>query len=135
MNNIDWQYLRRAIIILLLTSVIAVTMSIAGDRYQAAQLKKYESSVSTLRATHRRYRNLVSDIDILEQYRALYNDYKSTGLVGEERRLSWIESLETTNKVIRLPRLTYKLNPQGEFERPGLPAKQGVILKSAAMGI
>jgi hypothetical protein len=76
---------------------------------------------------------MVNDIDLLEQYRNLYSGYKSSGLVGEERRLSWIESLENTNKVLRLPTLSYSLMPQEKFIRPGLKVKSGVELSGSAM--
>jgi len=133
MIKIDLRYMARAMIIFVLTLVIAVAMSVAGDRYQAAQQEKYDQSLSALRFTHKLYNNLVKDIDLLEQYRTLFNGYKSSGLVGGERRLSWIESLEATNKVIKLPNLRYRLLPQEKFERPGLIVKRGVEVNSAAM--
>jgi hypothetical protein len=123
----------RAMIIFVLALIVAVAMGIAGDRYQTAQLEKYDRSLSELRFTHKLYNNLVKDIDLIEQYRTLFNGYKSSGLVGEERRLSWIESLKATNKVIKLPNFTYRLLPQEKFERPGLRVKRGVEVNSAAM--
>ncbi len=133
MIKIDWRYMARAMIIFVLTLVTAVMMGVAGDRYQAAQQEKYNQSLSALRFTHKLYNDLVKDIDLLEQYRTLFNGYKSSGLVGKERRLSWIESLEATNKVIKLPNLSYRLLPREEFERPGLKVKRGVEVNSAAM--
>ena len=123
----------RAMIILVLTLIVAVMISVAGDQYQAAQQEKYAQSLSRLRSTHRLYNNLVKDIDLIEQYRTLFNGYQSSGLVGKERRLSWIESLKATNKVIKLPNFTYRLLPQEKFERPGLQIKRGVEVNSAAM--
>jgi len=105
----------------------------AGFQYESAQNENYDKAVETLRITHTRYINLVKDIDLLEQYRNLYGGYKSSGLVGEERRLSWIESLENTNKVLKLPKLTYSLLPQEEFTRPGLKVKSGVELSGSPM--
>ena len=78
---------------------------------------------------------LVNDIDLLDQYRSLYSEYKSSGLVGEERRLSWIESLESTNQVLRLPTLGYSLNPQETFLRPGFLLKRGVSVMSSPMDL
>ena len=108
-------------------------MAVVGYQYESAQIKKYDKAVETLRTTHARYINMVKDIDLLEQYRNLYTGYKSSGLVGEERRLSWIESLENTNKVLKLPTLSYSLLPQEKFIRPGLKVKSGVELSGSAM--
>ncbi len=133
MNKIDWRYMRQPLIIFVLSVMVAVSMGVFGFQYESSQIERYDKAVGTLSATHTRYIDLVNDIDLLEQYRNLYSGYKSSGLVGEERRLSWIESLENTNKVLKLPTLTYNLLPQEKFTRPGLKVKSGVELNGSAM--
>ncbi len=133
MKNIDWFYLRRPLIIFGAAILIAALLAVAGYQFERARHNEYEKAVSTLRSTHQLYRNIVNDIDLLDQYRNLYNDYKSSGLVGEERRLSWIESLESTNEVLRLPTLTYSLQPQQDFARPKFRVKRGVEVQSSPM--
>jgi len=133
MNKIDWRYLRQPFIIFVFSTAMAVLMGMAGFQYESVQVEKYDKAVETLGTTHTRYVNMVNDIDLLEQYRNLYSGYKSSGLIGEERRLSWIESLENTNKVLKLPTLTYRLLPQEKFTRPGLKVKSGVELNGSAM--
>ncbi|MCP4391663.1 MAG: hypothetical protein GY802_25440 [Gammaproteobacteria bacterium] len=135
MNNIDWVYLKRPIIVLLASILIFVLLILGGYQYEKMQNEEYQKAVSTLRSTHKIYNNMVNDIDLLDQYRTLYSDYKSSGLVGKERRLSWIESLESTNGVLRLPTLTYDLNPQEKFLRPGFKAKRGVVVNSSPMDL
>ena len=133
MSNIDWFFLKRPLITLLISILIFAALVLAGYQYEKLQGEKYQEALSTLRTTHKIYSNMVNDIDLLDQYRNLYNDYKASGLVGKERRLSWIESLESTNEVLRLPTLTYQLNPQEEFKRPGFKAKRGVDVNSSPM--
>ena len=133
MNRIDWHYLQLPLIMIALSMILAVAVAFIGQQYEAVQIKKYESAVSTLRTTHKRYTDMVNDIALLDQYRNLYSGYKSSGLVGEERRLSWIESLETTNQVLKLPVLTYNLLPQEKFIRPGLKVNIDVEMNSSPM--
>jgi hypothetical protein len=133
MNNIDWRYLRQPLIMFVLSILIATSMGVIGWQFEAAQEKKYEAAVEKLRTTHKLYTNIVNDIDLLEQYRKLYSGYKSSGLIGDERRLSWIESLENTNGVLKLPRLTYNLLPREKFVRPGLKIKSGIVVNSSPM--
>ncbi len=135
MNSIDWFYLKQPIIVLLASILIFVLLILGGYQYEKMQNEEYQKAVSTLRSTHKIYNNMVNDIDLLDQYRSLYSDYKSSGLVGKERRLSWIESLESTNGVLRLPILTYDLNPQEKFLRPGFKAKRGVAVNSSPMDL
>ena len=135
MNNIDWFYLKRPIIMLLVSILVFVLLVLAGYQYEKIQNEEYEKAVATLRTTHQIYSNMVNDIDLLDQYRNLYSEYKSSGLIGKERRLSWIESLESTNGVLRLPVLTYSLNPQEKFLRPGFKVKRGVEVNSSPMDL
>ncbi len=133
MSRIDWFYLRRPLLMLFVAIVIAAVVVFAGYHYESKQRDDYQAALSTLHSTHQLYTNIINDIDLLDQYRNLYSDYKSTGLVGEERRLSWIESLESTNEVLRLPTLSYNLNPQEEFKRPDFKLKRGVSVMSSPM--
>ena len=135
MNKIDWFYLRRPLITLGAGFLIALMLILAGYQYEKTKGEEYQKALSTLRSTHGRYFNIVKDIDLLDQYRKLYSDYRSSGLVGKERRLSWIESLESTNEVLRLPTLTYSLLPQEAFERPGFKVKRGVVVQSSPMDL
>ena len=133
MNRIDWLYLRLPLIMLGISIVAGTVVAVVGQQYQMAQIKKYQSAVSALKTTHKRYADMVSDIELLDQYRNIYSGYKSSGLVGEERRLSWIESLDTTNQVLKLPTLSYNLLPQEKFIRPGLKVSSDVKMNSSPM--
>lgn len=117
----------------IVASLIAVALVVSSQQYEKTQYDKFQQALSTLRSTHKLYRNMVNDIDLLDQYRNLYSGYKASGLVGKERRLSWIESLESTNEVLRLPTLTYSLHPQEDFKRPGFKLKRGINVKSSPM--
>ncbi len=135
MINIDWYYLRKPLILLGMAILIAALLIVIGFEYEKVQEEGYQKSLSTLRSTHRLYRNIVNDIDLLEQYRNLYNGYRKSGLVGKERRLSWVESLETTNQVLRLPKLVYHLEPQEDFERPKFNQRKDVSVMSSSMDL
>lgn len=135
MDKIDWFYLRRPIIVFGVMMLLSLVLGILGSQYEQAKKDEYQQALSTLASTHRLYSNIVNDIDLLDQYRKLYNDYRSTGLVGKERRLSWVESLESTNDILRLPTLTYHLLPQENFERPGFKIQRDVTVQSSPMDL
>jgi hypothetical protein len=135
MSNIDWLYLKRPFIIFLLALFVSTALVVVGYQFEKVQREAYQKSLSTLRTTHKIYSNIINDIDLLDQYRTLYRGFKASGLVGAERRLSWIESLESTNSVLRLPTLTYNLHPQETFKRPGLKIGRGVSVRSSRMDL
>ena len=133
MSKIDWRYVRRPLIMLGVAVLVSVALIFVGYHYETAQEAEYTKAVSGLRTTHKRYSDLVRDLELIEQYRNLYNEYKASGLVGEERRLSWVESLQSANQVLRLPTLTYNLQPQETFGRPDFKPKRDVVVKSSPM--
>lgn len=135
MSKIDWHYLKRPLIMLGVTILAALALMLAGYQYEKVKHEQYQQALSTLRSTHTLYSSIVKDIDLLDQYRSLYSDYRASGLVGKERRLSWIESLESTNEVLRLPVLNYALQPQENFLRPGLKVGRGVRVQSSPMDL
>lgn len=113
--------------------LVSAALVAVGYQYETAQEEDYGKAVAELRTTHKRYSDLVRDLELIDQYRNLYNEYKASGLIGEERRLSWVESLQSANQVLRLPTLTYNLQPQEDFKRPELRVNRDVVVKSSPM--
>jgi hypothetical protein len=132
-NKIDFLFLKKPLIFITIAIIFSIILVELGWQYEDAQLADYQKGASSLRATHKKYQNLVKDIDLLEQYTVKYTDYKASGLVGGERRLSWIESLRATNSVLKLPKLSFTLQPQEDFERPKLKVDRNVEVKSSPM--
>ncbi len=135
MSKIDWRFLLRPLIMLGVGILVSAALIVVGYQYEAAQREDYDKAVGELRATHKRYSNLVRDLELIEQYRSLYNEYKASGLVGKERRLSWVESLQSANQVLRLPTLTYNLQPQEDFKRPDFKVRRDVVVMSSPMDL
>lgn len=132
-NSIDWFFLKRTLLVFTISIVFSISMVFIGLQYEEAHYESYKKGEGNLRTTHRLYKNMVNDIDLLEQYTVKFASYKASGLVGGERRLSWIESLESTNSVLKLPKLTYSLLPQEGFIRAGLKPGRSVSIKSSPM--
>lgn len=135
MRSIDWSVLRRPLIILGVTLLLSAAMFIGGQQFESQQEQQYQQSLSSLRTMHRQYKTLVDDIALIDEYRGQYVSYLDSGLIGPERRLSWIESLESSNELIRLPELKYDLQPQTAFSRPALQVPRDVIVRSSPMDL
>ncbi len=134
-NSVDWRFLQGSLIFLLIAVIAAAALIYFGMLYEEQRAADYRQQESQLRSTHRKYEQLVRDLDLMKQYTAKFNDYKASGLVGEERRLSWIESLEAVNSRLRLARLGYNLMPQEDFLRPGFKPPRFVSVRSSPMQV
>ena len=132
-NKIDWYFLKRTLVFLVIAVVLSGALVVLGMQFEDARYEEFKKGENNLRTTHRLYKNMVNDIDLLEQYTSKYSQFKASGLVGGERRLSWIESLESTNSVLKLPTLTYNLMSQEGFVRQGLKTGRNVVINSSPM--
>lgn len=135
LNNIDWQFLKRPLIFFMVCLILLAAFVVLGQQYEQGKLDSYNSTKSSLSSTHSTYNKLVQDLDLLQQYTQAYDEYKSSGLLGAERRLSWIETLETINDKLRLPTLTYSLQPQESFTAPRLTVENNVTVNSTPMDL
>ena len=62
------------------------------------------------------YRLAEKNRTLYKQYLSDYREYIDKGLIGEEKRLSWVEELESINKRMALPKLSYAINPRQEAD-------------------
>jgi len=132
-NKIDFFFLRNTLIVLLVALVISALMLLASQQFENDKVEQYTQVKASLQRAHSKYTKLVKDIDLLDQYTKAYKADKSSGLIGPERRLSWIETLEAVNDELRLPKLSYNLDPQQQFARPGLKKEPHILLGSTPM--
>jgi len=134
-SKVDWSYLRMPLCIFFTSLMIAFLMIITSKQYENTQQAKYNKSLSALHATLQNYNSTINDIDRLKRYSSQYAEYKASGLVGVERRLSWIESLKKANKVLQLPTINYNLLPQQTFTRLGFKVKESVEVNGSIMDL
>lgn len=132
-NNIDFQFLRRSIIFFAIAVILSAGMIFAGLHVEKGKYNVYMETKSSLQTSHSKYTTLVKDIDLIQNYIQSYKDYKKSGLIGSERRLSWIETLESVNEELKLPKLSYSLDPQEEFIRPKLKVERKILISSTPM--
>lgn len=132
-NKIDWRFLKSTIIIFIVALVLSIVFVLSGLEFEAVKQNEFNIVRNSLQANHTKYQKLVEDIDLMQLYTQTYSEFKKTGLVGDERRLSWIETLESVNDVLKLPRLSYDLLPQEGFDRPKLKADSNIEINSTPM--
>lgn len=132
-NKIDFKFLKRTLILLFVALVLSTAFYFIGNEYETSSFEKFQAAKSSLSNSHARYVKLVEDLDRLQLYTEKYNEYRDSGLVGKERRLSWIETLESVNSVLKLPKLAYTLLPQESFNRPRLKVDNKVMVNSTPM--
>lgn len=117
-----------------LTLLAAVTISLTG--VMLSELKKKEAN-ETLEVTQRardaaasRYAQVDSEKRDIRNYQQRFVALRQRGLVGDERRLEWLDAIRQTQEQLKLAPLSYEIEPQqtvhlespldlGDFELQG----------------
>jgi len=130
LKQIDWKFLRRPIIIFVVLLLSSFVFYFGGLHYLENSNEKFTLSKNNLSASHSKLNRQSNEIKLVDDYLKQYKALENNAFIGEERRLSWIESMRATNKKIKLPRFDYSIHAQEEFIRPGL--KQNKVVKAVA---
>ena len=132
-SKIDFKFLKRSLVFLTASLILSIGFIFVGMQFEGDKKSEYLKVKSSLEKSHSKYTTLVKDIGLIDLYTQSYKSYKKSGLIGSERRLSWIETLESVNDVLKLPGLSYSLQPQEEFKRPKLAIDKKILLSSTPM--
>jgi hypothetical protein len=121
----------------LLVLAIVIVASYAAVRYTEDAVKKAQQGVSTQQRLLVEALNKVQQSDqekgVIERYVEPYMQLERAGIVGEEKRISWIDALRAANSEADLYGIEYELEPQqsyafkNEVAADSLPVHQSVM--------
>ena len=120
----DWPYLRGALAAF--AGAVALSASLlAGSAYFERRMEReYRHNNERLDVISRRYRAVDEEEKVIKDYLPRFTDLHKTGLLGRERRLSWIEALQDAGDRLGLPSLGYEIRAQRPYP-PGFAAPPG----------
>ena len=117
-SDIDWTILRGAII----TCVVSVLLSslLIGSCYYFRQRMRLEFNAnnSQFQNISRRYLAVDEEEKLIKDYYPRFIALYNKGVIGQERRLDWIEVLRKTGDVLKLPALNYEIKSQSLYVPP-----------------
>lgn len=134
-KQIDWPFLRRPIIIFCVLLLFSVVFYFGGVQYKEIESDNFTQSKNNLSRSHSELNKLSTEIKLIETYLKNYKELHNNAFIGEERRLSWIESMKKANEEIKLPKFNYTIHAQEEYIRPGLKQTKKVKAASSKMDI
>lgn len=86
--------------------------ALAGQERAGAVLAAGQAGLSQLRRER-------AELEALEGRRPAYAAFLARGLVGEERRLRWVDALREAATTLDIPRLAYRLEVSGPLAAAG----------------
>ena len=126
LGDIDWRVLRGSIIVAVIAFAIAGALVYGGHQISSEAAAAERQSQNRSKSARARYLTLDDEKRLIEEFAPQYAALENAGLIGDERRLSWIETLRTVAKGMKMPALRYEIGAQERFE-PDYPLPAGTF--------
>ena len=121
MRAIDWRAWRGSIVLVAFATAIAATAAGGALGFHAEAMRAYDREKGRLEAIRSRYRSIDEQRRLIETWLPAFRSLQAAGVIGEERRLEWIETLRAAAARVALPSLRYRMEPRTAYEAgPGL---------------
>lgn len=135
MNNINYSLLRGRMI--LFSSVLVVCGLLLW--FSFSQLSKQErmmgSTQSDVDYSEGKISHLNKLVSLFENFNSDYNKYEKKGFLNEEKRLTWIETLEETAHQLSLKNLRYEISPRQKLDNKNIALPPNIILFRSRLSI
>jgi hypothetical protein len=115
----DIPHIRRLLIITILTLILGVIgVYVSGDILNKAQQSKIIANQEWSDAV-RKLERTKNEQEDLQGYYHQYQSLVEQNIIGEEKRLDWIESIEKIRNRLKIFSVKYKLDPQETLDMVG----------------
>lgn len=121
---VEWPYLRSALVMFTGSAALAVSLLAGSALFKARMDRQHRQHTERLNEISHRYEALDEEERIIEDYLPQYLELQKTGLLGGERRLNWVETLQDAGNTLGLPSLSYEIRAQKPY-RPGASPPSG----------
>ncbi|MCA8967308.1 MAG: hypothetical protein KDK06_00540 [Gammaproteobacteria bacterium] len=112
----DWSILRGTIIGFVVCVVVAGSMLAASFYFRDGMQREYQANHRRFRDASRQYLAVDEEERIIDEFYPQFVRLYRGGMLGRERRLSWLETLREAGAVLRVPELNYKLSAQQAWQ-------------------
>ena len=116
MRTSGWRAVRGSIVLTAIAIAIGATAAGGALRFHAEAVRGHEREKARLEAIRYRYRTIDEQKRSIETWLPAFRALESAGVIGEERRLEWIEALRAAAAHAKLPSLRYRIEPRAAFE-------------------
>jgi len=111
--------LSKPLLVLAIVATVGLTgVALTGKAVTAAQAKVKSQEAERIEARNRIQRS-GQERGIIERYIEPYKELERNGIVGEERRIGWIDALRAANQEADLYGVEYQVNPQQAYSFSG----------------
>ena len=115
MNQADLQALRTPLIVLLAVLVAGALAIYYSDRLKKAARQQLTQQQALLKEARMRLQKSGEEKDIIVKYLDDFRELESSGFIGEEQRINWLDGLRLANQQADLFGVDYQIGTQKPY--------------------
>jgi len=118
----------------LISIVISIIIIVISNSWWQTSYDEKTMAQSTLIQAKDRYYTALDQKKLLEKFEEKYDQLKSSGIVGEENRLNWVDSIENITSSNKIPYIKYSIAKRIALNSPQIAQNfPGITLYKSAM--
>ncbi|MGH8580511.1 MAG: hypothetical protein ACREVK_10470 [Gammaproteobacteria bacterium] len=122
--NIEWPVIRGALGVFSLCLLLNALLLVSTFYFRNAMKRDYEAHDHQFKAVSREYLNVDVDERIINDQYPKFIKLYNKGIIGEEKRLNWVETLENAKTTLKVPQLSYRIDTRKRYQ-PDFPLATG----------
>ena len=131
----EFAILRGTVIGFVICVLLAAGMLSASLYFRNSMQREYQANHQRFRNASQLYLAVDEEERTIEEFYPEFVRLYRDGLLGGERRLSWLETLRTAAAAIRIPELNYKLDARGPWDGAPNLALGGYEIHASTMSL
>ncbi|MBM3394134.1 MAG: hypothetical protein FJY37_05795 [Betaproteobacteria bacterium] len=129
----DLPALIKPLLVLAVSLFISIAVIRISNSSVALAQQARDSQERALSEARNRVRKSGEERDMMQKYLPIYYQLEKEGIVGEERRLDWVEALRVANNHADIYGVQYEISPQRDFAKKELLGLQNVSARQSVM--
>ena len=116
MREIEWRALRGSAVLLVLALVLGGAAAGVAIRFHDHALREFAAQATRLGSIRSRYGAIDEQRRLIEAWLPAFRALQAEGIIGDEPRLAWIETLREAAAGLGLPALRYRIERRTPYE-------------------
>jgi hypothetical protein len=113
--DIDWPIFRGALTVFVLCLLVSGAMLAASIYFRDEMESDFNKDQVRFQSISRKYLAIDEEYRFIKQFYPRFRELYAEGIIGNEHRLNWIETLRSAGARIDLPSLSYEIMSQKEY--------------------
>lgn len=115
-HKIEWSIIRGAMGVFLICLILSIALLSGSYFFRNKMQNEYDQYQSHFREVSQKYLSVDGDEKIIKELYPRFVELYNRGIIGSEKRLNWVETLEAAGKDIKLPAMKYQIESRKPYE-------------------